>query len=151
MAASNNIDIQDSIRVESCRPTCFHLPLNSGGLAIWSFPGGLLYNVGRPIAQIYIKSFEFELRQVNSLSSIFYLKIYFIHHNFRWYNVWIYPLSHSTKKTIRAPCYHYFYFDFPSLLLAYSLLAPPVRRPLNSLTQLILFSHTLPLFHCYLL
>ncbi len=49
---------------------------------------------------------------------LFYLKIYFIHHHFRFYNVWIYPLSHSATKTIRAPCYHWFYFDFPSPLLA---------------------------------
>ncbi len=41
--------------------------------------------------------------------------------------MWIYPLSHSATKTIRAPCYHKFYFDFQSPLLAYSLLASPAR------------------------
>ncbi len=74
--------------------------------------------------------FELELRQVNYLSTIFYLKINCIHHHFRFYNMWIYPLSHSATKTIRVPCYHKIYLDFPSLLLAYSPLASPVRLPL---------------------
>ncbi len=37
--------------------------------------------------------------------------------------VGIYPRSHSATKTIRAPCYRKFYFDFPSPLLVYSPLA----------------------------
>ncbi len=52
--------------------------------------------------------------EFNYLSSIFYLKIHFIHHNFRFYNVWIYTLLHSATKTMRAPCYHKLYFDLPS-------------------------------------
>uniref|UniRef100_A0A671LF72 Uncharacterized protein n=1 Tax=Sinocyclocheilus anshuiensis TaxID=1608454 RepID=A0A671LF72_9TELE len=44
-----------------------------------------------------------------------------------------------------------FYFDFPSLLLTYSLLALPAWLPLISLTLLILYSHTLPLFYSLLL
>ncbi len=62
----------------------------------------------------------------------------FIHNNLCFYNVWIYPRSHSATRIIRAACYRKFYFDFPSPLLAYSPLAKPARVPL---TQLI------PLFH----
>ncbi len=97
--------------------------------------------------------FEFELRQVNYLFSIFYLKINFIHHNFRFYNMWIYPLSHSATKTTRAPCYHKFYFDFQSPLLAYSLLASPARLSLMlpisiaaANTANTLFTH---ICHCF--
>ncbi len=82
------------------------------------------------------------------------LKFNFIHFHSCFYNVWIYPRSHSAMKTIRAP-YRKFYFDFPSLLLAYSTLRVPLTLPVTSqlpLTQVIPCSHThLPLFHCYLL
>ncbi len=51
--------------------------------------------------------------------------------------------THSATKTIRAPCYHEFYFSSP--LLAYSPLASPTRLPLMAtgpLTQLIPYLHT---------
>ncbi len=53
--------------------------------------------------------------------------------------------THSATKTIRAPCYHEFYFYFSSPLLAYSPLASPARLPLTAtgpLTQLIPYLHT---------
>ncbi len=75
----------------------------------------------------------------------------FIHNNLCFYNMWIYPRSHSATRIIRVACYRKFYFDFPSPLLAYSPLAKPAQVPL---TQLIsLFTHAyahLTLFHCYL-
>ncbi len=55
---------------------------------------------------------ELNLRQANYLSSIF-LNSDFIHNNFCFYNVWIYPRSHSATRIIRAACYRKFYFDFP--------------------------------------
>ncbi len=87
----------------------------------------------------------------SQLFIVYFLKIHFIQHNFRFYNVWIYPPSHSATKKIRAPCYHEFYFYFPSPLLAYSLLASPARLLLTlpvsipaagTLTQLIPYLHT---------
>ncbi len=76
----------------------------------------------------------------------------FIHKNLCFYNVWIYPRSHSATRIIRAACYRKFYFDFPSPLLAYSPLAKPARVPLTQLISLFTHAYThLTLFHCYLL
>ncbi len=38
----------------------------------------------------------------------------FIHKNVCFYNVWIYPRSHSATRIIRAACYRKFYFDWES-------------------------------------
>ncbi len=67
---------------------------------------------------------------------------------------WIYPLSHSSTKTIRAPCYHKFYFDFQSPLFAYSPLASPAWLPLTLPVSIVaavntadsLFTH---IYHCF--
>ncbi len=59
----------------------------------------IFYIVILPVADA---CFEFELRQVISLSSIFFLKINFkkvIKIIFRFYNVWIYPLSHQSNQS----------------------------------------------------
>ncbi len=73
------------------------------------------------------------------------LKFNFIHFHSCFYNVWIYPRSHSAMKTIRAP-YRKFYFDFPSLLLAYSTLRVPLTLPVTiaaaANTGNTLFTHT---------
>ncbi len=92
--------------------------------------------------------FEFQLHQVNYLSYIFYLNIHFTHYNFRFYNMWIYSLSHSATKIIKATCYHLFYFDLPSSLLACSPLASPARLPLTLpvYTANTLLPH---IYHCF--
>ncbi len=89
-----------------------------------------------------VKSFIYRLFSI--LNSDFMLN------HFCFYNVWIYPRSHSATRIIRAACYRKFYFDFPSPLLAYSPLAKPARVPL---TQLIPFSHThthTHIYHCFI-
>ncbi len=52
------------------------------------------------------------------------------------------PLLNSVTKIIRAPCYHKFYFDFPSLLLAYSPLASSVRLPLTLDISIVVAANT---------
>ncbi len=56
---------------------------------------------------------------LSSVKSIIYrlfsiLNSDFIHNNFCFYNVWIYPRSHSAMRIIWAACYGKFYFDFPN-------------------------------------
>ncbi len=121
---------------------------------LWGPLRGLASSLLRCSVIVADTCFKFELRQVNYLPSIFYIKINCIHHNFNFYYMWIYALSHFATKTIRAPCYHKFYFDFQSPLLAYSSLALPawllLTLPVSIMaaanTANTLFTH---IYHCF--